>query len=32
MIELKKKVCWKNYQHSLIVCTTSLLVQLKCMS
>jgi len=32
MIELKKKVYWRNYQHSLIVYITSLLVQLKCMS
>jgi len=32
-IELKNKnVYWRNYQHSLMVYTTRILVQLKCMS
>jgi len=31
-IELKNNVYWRNYQSSLMVCTTHILVQLKCMS
>jgi len=27
-----KNVCWRNYQLSLMSCTTHILVQLKCMS
>jgi len=31
-LRLKKNVYWRNYQSSLMVCTTHVLVQLKCMS
>ena len=31
-IELKKNVYWRNYQHSLMIYTTHILIQLKWMS